>query len=61
MGTYKLTAFGHNGEKMVDESFQAENDDAAKETGKKLIEEKNLQDITHRCTSPKGKLILFHP
>ncbi|MDR7076707.1 hypothetical protein J2Y03_001710 [Neobacillus niacini] len=60
MKTYKLTAFEANGEKIVDEAFQAEHDDAAKETAEKLLSEKNLLDKTHRCTSPSGKLLLFH-
>jgi hypothetical protein len=60
MKTYKLTAFETNGEKILDESFQAEHDDAAKELGEKLLAEKNLLERTHRCTSPNGKLILFH-
>ena len=60
MKTYKLTAFDQSGEKLLDESFQSDNDDAAKELGTKLLEEKGLSDITHRCTSPAGKLILFH-
>lgn len=57
---YKLTAFETNGEKILDETFQAEHDDAAKEVGQKLLSEKNLLDKTHRCTSPSGKLLLFH-
>lgn len=61
MKTYKLTAFEANGEKIIDESFQAENDDAAKTQGEKLLTEKNLLEKTHRCTSPSGKLLLFHP
>jgi hypothetical protein len=61
METYKLTAFKPDGEKLLDESFQAGNDDEAKEVGKRLLAEKNLEDNTHRCTSPRGKLILFHP
>jgi hypothetical protein len=60
MKTYKLTAFERNGEKILDESFQAEHDDAAKEIGEKLLSEKSLLERTHRCTSPSGKLILFH-
>lgn len=60
MDTYKLTAFEQNGEKLIDASFQAATDDEAKEIGTKLLEEKNLADKTHRCTSPRGKLILFH-
>jgi hypothetical protein len=60
MNTYKLTAFEANGEKILDEAFQAENDDAAKVQGEKLLSEKNLLEKTHRCTSPSGKLLLFH-
>jgi hypothetical protein len=60
MKTYKLTAFEANGEKILDEAFQAENDTAAKEQGEKLLSEKNLLEKTHRCTSPSGKLLLFH-
>jgi hypothetical protein len=60
MKSYKLTAFEVNGEKILDEAFQAEHDDAAKEAGIKLLSEKNLLDKTHRCTSPSGKLLLFH-
>ncbi|WP_312472412.1 YhzD family protein [Neobacillus sp.] len=60
MKTYSLTAFEANGEKILDESFQASNDDAAKLQGEKLLSEKNLLEKTHRCTSPNGKLLLFH-
>jgi YhzD-like protein len=60
MKTYKITAFETNGEKILDESIQAEHDDAAKELAEKLLTEKNLLDSTHRCTSPSGKLLLFH-
>ncbi|NRD78350.1 hypothetical protein HPT25_13340 [Bacillus sp. BRMEA1] len=61
MKTYKLTAFDAAGEKLLDEAFQAESDDAAKVQGEKLLSEKNLSEKTHRCTSPSGKLLLFHP
>ncbi|MBV7508177.1 hypothetical protein KW850_23435 [Bacillus sp. sid0103] len=60
MKTYKLTVFETNGEKILDESFQAEHDEAAKELGEKLLAEKQLLERTHRCTSPSGKLLLFH-
>jgi hypothetical protein len=60
MKTYKLTAFEANGEKVLDESFQAENDDSAKNLGEQLLAEKKLLEKTHRCTSPSGKLLLFH-
>jgi hypothetical protein len=60
MKTYKLTAFEPNGEKILDEAFQADHDDAAKELGAKLLLEKNLLEKTHRVISPSGKLLLFH-
>jgi hypothetical protein len=57
---YKLTVFEPSGEKLLDESFQAENDDQAKKLGENLLKEKGYEEKTHRCTSPAGKLILFH-
>ncbi|MGM9923487.1 MAG: YhzD family protein [Bacillus sp. (in: firmicutes)] len=60
MLTYKLTAFNPDGEKLLDEAFQAENDQQAKELGNNILSGKNLQETTHRCTSPSGKLVLFH-
>lgn len=42
MKTYKLTAFEANGEKILDESIQAENDDAAKKQGEQFLAEKQL-------------------
>jgi len=60
MKTYKLTAFDVSGEKLLDETIQAANDQEAKEKGSSLLAEKNLEETTHRCTSPSGKLILFH-
>ncbi|MBY0095241.1 YhzD family protein [Mesobacillus maritimus] len=61
METYKLTAFKPDGEKLLDESFQASSEEEAKTIGEKMLSEKNLQDNTYRCTSPRGKLVLFHP
>ncbi|MDQ0217622.1 hypothetical protein ELQ35_06210 [Peribacillus cavernae] len=57
---YKLTVFEPTGEKLLDESFEAENDDQAKELGGNLLKEKDYGEKTHRCTSPAGKLVLFH-
>lgn len=59
--TYKLTAFDPNGHKLIDESFNANNEEEAKRQGEQLLKEKGLMDKTHRCTSSAGKLILFHP
>ncbi|TKC18146.1 YhzD family protein [Robertmurraya kyonggiensis] len=60
MKTYKLTVFELNGEKVIDETFEATDDNQAKEIGEKLLEEKGALNKTHRCTSSSGKLILFH-
>lgn len=58
--TYKLTVFEENGEKLLDETFQAGNDGEAKGMGEKLLTEKGFAEKTHRCTSSDGKLVLFH-
>jgi YhzD-like protein len=60
MQTYKLTVFEANGEKILDEAFQAANEQEAKTKGENLLHEKNMHEKTHRCTSPHGKLIIFH-
>lgn len=60
MKTYKLTAFEPNGDKILDEAIHASNDIAAKELGEKMLSEKNLTEKSYRCTSPSGKLLLFH-
>ncbi|PLT31236.1 YhzD family protein [Peribacillus deserti] len=60
MKNYKLTVFDVSGEKLLDETIQAENDDQAKALGTGRLEEKGYQEHTHRCTAPTGKLVLFH-
>ncbi|MEK4026035.1 YhzD family protein [Mammaliicoccus sciuri] len=60
MKTYKLTAYEKNGTLITEESFTAENDEAAKEQGRQLLTEKDLSERTHRLASPRGKLLLFH-
>ncbi|WP_409253327.1 YhzD family protein [Bacillus sp. SCS-153A] len=61
MKVYKLTVFEQTGESIYEDSFEAPSDDKAKEIGKEILEEKGYADHTHRCASPLGKLILFHP
>ncbi|MBS4177517.1 YhzD family protein [Lederbergia citrea] len=60
MPIYKLTAFDQSGEKLLDEGFEAADHHEAKEKGSAILTEKGLIDKTHRCTSPEGKLVLFH-
>lgn len=59
MAIYHLTVFEKNGEKLLDESFEAQSEKEAKEIGHRKLEEKNYTDKTHRCTSSSGKLVLF--
>ncbi|WP_249870185.1 YhzD family protein [Oceanobacillus saliphilus] len=60
MKSYALTVFDSSGEKLLDESFSATNDEEAKEIGKTQLEEKGYSEYTHRCVSPEAKLVLFH-
>lgn len=57
---YVLTVFERSGEKLLDETFTAKNDEEAKEIGLNLLTEKGYEEYTHRCVTPDGKLILFH-
>ncbi|MCA0969683.1 hypothetical protein LCM20_03625 [Halobacillus litoralis] len=60
MKTYFLTAFEKDGKNVLDESFEAENDDSAKEIGTKKLMESGYHEHTHRCVAPDGRLVLFH-
>ncbi|MFC3883809.1 YhzD family protein [Bacillus songklensis] len=60
MGIYTLTVFEKDGEKLLDETFEAANDAEAKKLGETRLHELQFADKTHRCTSPSGKLLLFH-
>ncbi|TXL63979.1 hypothetical protein FHP05_09820 [Cerasibacillus terrae] len=60
MKTYVLTVYEKNGENLLDETFEAADDEKAKEIGEKTLTEKGYQDHTYRCVSPDAKLLLFH-
>ena len=60
MKTYYLTVYNKTGENLLNDSFEAKNDEEAKEMGKKTLEEKQFNETTHRLVSPEGKLLLFH-
>lgn len=60
MRQYKLTVFEQNGEKILDETIEASDDEQAKKIGLKILTEQNFIHKTHRCVSPEGKLLLFH-
>lgn len=60
MKTYALTVFDKSGEKLLDESFEAANNDEAKKVGESRLTEEGYSEHTHRCVSPDAKLVLFH-
>jgi len=60
MKTYALTVFDKAGEKLLDEHFDAANDEEAKEKGTARLTEKDYLEHTHRCVTSTGSLVLFH-
>ncbi|WP_093212169.1 YhzD family protein [Sediminibacillus albus] len=60
MKAYVLTVFDTDGKKLMEESFEAENDKDAEKIGTNRLEDEKYSDFTHRCVSPDGKLVLFH-
>jgi hypothetical protein len=60
MKTYVLTVFDKKGEKLMDESFEATNDQEAKRIGEERLAKEGYLEHTHRLVSPEAKLVLFH-
>lgn len=60
MHTYTLTVFSKKGEKLLDETLEASDNNEAKVTGNARLSEAGYSDHTHRCVSSDGKLVLFH-
>ncbi len=60
MKTYVLTVFDKSGEKLMDDTFEATNDQEAKMLGEERLTKAGYLEHTHRCVSPDAKLILFH-
>ncbi|AFI27623.1 hypothetical protein SC22_16215 [Bacillus sp. A053] len=60
MADYFLTVFDPSGNTLVNERFEAENEEAAKTHGEVILKEKELHSHTHRLVNAAGKLILFH-
>ncbi len=57
---YVLTVFDKSGETLLEETFEAATEAEAKQKGLIRLQEKGYTEHTHRCTSNKGKLVLFH-
>ncbi|WP_028781947.1 YhzD family protein [Thalassobacillus devorans] len=60
MKAYALTVFAKDGEKLLDESFEAADDNDAKQIGQNKLQEHGYEEHTHRCVAPEGHLVLFH-
>ena len=60
MKSYKFTAFEPTGKLILEETWEYENDDEAKQKGEAIIEEKGFSNKTHRLVNSAGKLVLFH-
>ncbi|TCT23649.1 YhzD-like protein [Melghiribacillus thermohalophilus] len=60
MKTYYLTVFEKDGSKLLDETFQARDDNEAKQRGMEKLKEKGFEEHTHRCAAPEGHMVLFH-
>ncbi|MCP8615490.1 YhzD family protein [Salirhabdus salicampi] len=59
MQEYTLTVFEKNGQLLLEQSFQANNDQSAKQKGTEILNKENFAQYTHRCVSEDGRLILF--
>lgn len=60
MKTYFLTVFDQTGERLLNESFEASDNEEAKKIGQTRLDEEGYSEYTHRCVSPNAKLVLFH-
>ncbi|WP_077211093.1 YhzD family protein [Bacillus dakarensis] len=59
MKAYKITAFESSGEKILDETFEAKDDQEAKVRAEEILKENNALEKAHRCISPDAQLLLF--
>lgn len=60
MENFRFTAFEKTGEILFDEVWTFESEEMAKIEGQKQIEEKGVENKTHRLVNSTGKLVLFH-
>lgn len=60
MKAYALTVFAPDGTHLLDETFEAENDQDASKIGKQKLEDQGYEEHTHRCVAPDGHMVLFH-
>ncbi|MDR9798713.1 YhzD family protein [Bacillus paralicheniformis] len=59
MESYYVTVFNTGGETLLNERFEAADDEEAKEKGRGLLKEKQFLEHTHRVVHSSGKIIVF--
>ncbi|MPQ25355.1 YhzD family protein [Bacillus paralicheniformis] len=59
MKSYYVTVFDTSGETLLNERFEAADDEEAKEKGRGMLKEKQLLEHTHRVVHSSGKIIVF--
>lgn len=60
MANFVLNVFDKSGKALLDESFEAKDENEAKEIGQKRLNDEGYENHTSRVTSSTGKLVLFH-
>ncbi|GGE44394.1 hypothetical protein GCM10011391_23970 [Pullulanibacillus camelliae] len=60
MPSYTLTVFEKDGQKLLEETFEAADDSAAREQGEARINTLDYSHLPSRVVSPIGKLVHFH-
>ncbi|ASS89371.1 MAG: hypothetical protein C6W58_10960 [Bacillaceae bacterium] len=60
MPTYFLTAFTNKGELLLNEKFEANSEQEAKEIGSEILKEHQCLNTAHRLVTSSGRLVLFH-
>lgn len=60
MKSYLITVYDNKGKKLIEETFQAENDQKARNQGKERLQQQGFTNHTSRVTSELGKLILLN-
>lgn len=60
MKNYVLTVFNKKGEKLLDEPFEAQNDEEAKSISLRRLDEEGHNELPYRCTASNARLVLFN-
>lgn len=60
MKKFFLTVYDKTGKHLVNDVFEANDESAAKEEGKKRLAEQNYTEHTNRLVNSSGRLLLFH-